>query len=174
MKFASMDDVSQLTIGLVGSKALELKKLNELRLNVPTFFVVTQEFFDAVIETNDAKVKWEYLSTKLAAEGSAAVLEQLASLVASLKIPEPLVDELYKRYYKLSCEPNIKSAFDLIRSQREVFVAVRCSDPNPLLDTYTNIRGRDELIRAIKLCWASYFTVKAFEFRQRFPTKEIY
>ncbi len=168
-----MSEVSEQNAEIFGSKAVELKKLVELGFNVPKFFVVTQEVFDAVLELNDAKTEMEFLNTKLKGGNVKEILERQSNLISNLKIPDQIADELYKRYLKLGYHPGaVKSAFDLVKQQREIFVALRCSDPNPFLDTYTNIKGKSELIKAIKLCWMSHFSLKAYEYRQKHPAQE--
>ncbi|MBW2988616.1 hypothetical protein KY318_03830, partial [Candidatus Woesearchaeota archaeon] len=105
LKFADMSEVSEQNAEIFGSKAVELKKLVELGFNVPKFFVVTQEVFDAVLELNDAKTEMEFLNTKLKGGNVKEILERQSNLISNLKIPDQIADELYKRYLKLGYHP---------------------------------------------------------------------
>ncbi len=146
-----------------GQKAALLKKVLDNGYNVAPFFVISQDFFDSLVELNGAKNQLDFLKTKLKGESSIEVLNQLSSLIKKFIVPEPIIKELNKHYLKLSNNPLVvRSVFDLVK--KETFVAVRASDPNPYIDTYTNILGKDELIRAIKLCLASFYKPKAFSY----------
>jgi len=166
VKFLDLDEITPEDANICCQKAMQLKRMFDSKLNVPKFFVITKEFFDAVVEFNELTTEFGFLHKRLSGEGNKEVTQKLTHLIAKLKFPEPLLDALYKRYLKLSHESkDVKSAFDLIKKDKEGLVAVRCSDPNPYLDTYTCIRGKDELVKAIRLCWRSHYTSRALDYR---------
>jgi pyruvate, water dikinase len=155
-KFAYPTEISPEDAVHVGKKAVQLSQLQGL--SVPEFFVLTAEFFMAVIDGQGKGPEFRELSLRLPDPEAG---QKLSTLIAAAAIPEALQDALYKRYLKLSYNPSeVRSAFDLIKKQKEGLVAVRASEPYPHLATYTNIRGKEELVKAVKLCWKSYYSVQ--------------
>ena len=143
MRILSSKQVSEEFKHIIGKKPILMKKLVEAGISVPQYFVISNELFENISNSPTFESKQ----------------------VLKIKFPDKIIDEIYKSYVKLGYDPErVRSAFDLLKSNREPTVAVRCVDSNVYLDTYTNIKGKEELIKAIRLVWASRFNNQAEQY----------
>lgn len=156
----SFKDLTRGDFQEAGGKAANLGELTRAGFNVPPGFCVTGKSFSHLIEQNQIQPKIDAIVSGFDFEDYGAMetkTTEIRSLITSAGIPEDLETGM------------IEAIRDLI-GREEVFVAVRSSvavkgstvSSFPgMMDTYHFLRGEEEIIRHIKMCWASLWTSRA-------------
>jgi phosphohistidine swiveling domain-containing protein len=147
----------------IGPKAMSLVRLNRIGLAVPDAFCIIGTAFREHIEQNNLTARIKSAVEKLAKTKLADKESVLSSLRRDVT-EAPLSDEVRRRvgnhYHKLGAE----------------WVAVRSSGTAEDLpghsfagqyDTYLGIANLEDCIEAVKKCWASLWTLRAYEYREK-------
>ncbi|MBU1623194.1 MAG: phosphoenolpyruvate synthase [Nanoarchaeota archaeon] len=168
-------DISEKDIGSVGGKGKNLGIMFNLGLPVPPGFAVTAQGYGYFIEKTGIKNKIQELLIGLKIEETEnlqAVARKIQELIIATEIPEEIIEEIKDNYELLGAG---KDAHDLLEVE-DVFVAVRSSaTAEDLPDasfagqqaTYLNIKGKDNVVAAVRACWASLFTARAIYYREK-------
>lgn len=167
-----LDEVKLTDIDTVGGKNASLgemiQNLGELDIKVPGGFVVTVAAYEAFIEYNELDQKIKDIVAKLDADDVENIRRtglDVRNLIKNGKFPEPIWKGILQSYEELS------NKYD----QEITDVAVRSSATAEDLpdasfagqqETYLNVRGPQDLIRAVRNCFASLFTDRAIVYRQ--------
>lgn len=143
----------------VGGKAAGLGPLVDRGLPVPPGFVVTTAAYDVCVARN----LHEQIAAELAACSGgetthAAAAERLGILIESLTLPTELAEQICRAYADLGSPPVA------VRSSATAEDLADASFAG-LQDTFLNVRGEDELIRAVRACWASLWSEPAMAYR---------
>ena len=162
---------SDISLETAGGKGVNLARLTHAGFNVPRGFIVSTDAYHAFVQVN----RW------LAVIGS-TVEGVPADDVAAL---EKLSAQIRAAFSVGAMPPEVETAVrDAIAAFREVPVAVRSSataEDLPDLsfagqqDTYLNVLGEDEVIKAVVNCWSSLWTARAIGYRLRnhIPQDEV-
>lgn len=148
----------------VGGKAKNLGALTAGGFRVPAAFVVSTDAYARAVAANGAAAAIAELGPRFAYD-EPELLEQQAASIRALITDGPLPDDVR----------------DAIREAYEAegfggFVAVRSSGTAEDLedasfagqhDTYLDVRGIDEVLRAVRSCWASLWSTRAVAYRHR-------
>ncbi len=167
----SFSEIRNKDVPKVGGKNASLgemySQLKNRGIRVPSGFALTSESYDYFIRENrlDREIK-ETLSDldvknikNLREKG-----KRVRELILKSKIPKKLEKEILESYKKLCREYN-----------KEISVAVRSSATAEDLpeasfagaqETYLNVRGEKELLKAIVKCYSSLFTDRAVSYRK--------
>jgi rifampicin phosphotransferase len=138
----------------VGGKGASLARLARDGFNVPPGFHLTTAAYRAVVDANG-------LQSQILDVVSANSADVITRLFEHAEIPRKLQQDLQSAYTHLGADTT---------------VAVRSSATSEDLpglsfagqqDTFLNVRGADALERAVRRCWASLWTARAIEYRQR-------
>jgi pyruvate,water dikinase len=155
-------DIGKDDVGVAGGKGANLGELTRGGLPVPPGFVVTAQ---AYLEAMDAAGVRAHLGEVTAAVDTAdatalaAASSELRELVHKAGLTDALRRDLLDAYHRLG---------------DDVFVAVRSSataeDSSTtsfagMNETFTNVRGDDELLQRVVDCWASLFRERALAYR---------
>jgi hypothetical protein len=158
-------DVSQ-----VGSKAFELNKLTLSTLPVPKGFVITSDAYDLFLTQIHKRIQEQLFDLKL---DNKLTIEQAATriqkLILSSSIPGEVLQEAMQAYEKMNVDVNFGKHlqnFDFLKSGEKAQIAVRSSassDKTENLDdhefiSFVNVKGVEQLRRAILACYASVFS----------------
>lgn len=161
-------------IDLVGGKNASLgemlQKLTPLGVKIPDGFIVTSACYFQFIKDNqlEAKIRDILNSTDM---------ENLQALSSSAEQIRGLIQQ---GTFTLEIEKEILEAYQKLvgtRDEQEIGFAVRSSATAEDLpdasfagqqDTYLNIRGKVNILTAIKNCFASLFTDRAISYRESF------
>jgi len=146
----------------VGPKAASLCTLRRLGRKVPPCFFVTTTAFREHVTASDLGPRIESLLSGLDARSVSTPLslEQIRRLVTRAPLGDGLREEIAAAYRQL----------------RAHTVAVRSSATAEDLpghsfagqyETILNVKSLEECLDAIKRCWASLWTQRAFEYRRR-------
>ncbi len=155
-----LDRVGRDDVGVVGGKGANLGELLQAGFPVPGGFVVTAAAYLDAMDAGGVRSALRELSTG-AATGSdlAASVAEMQGLVHRAGVPDALRGAIEAAYGGLGSD---------------VFVAVRSSATAEdsaatsfagMNETYTNVRGLDELLVRIVDCWASLFAARVCSYR---------
>jgi pyruvate, water dikinase len=169
---------------VAGGKGANLAEIFNLKIAVPPGFVVTAQAYDYFLEKAGIKKKIHDLAGGINYEDTAQlnkITEEIRKIVETSKMPKEMEEEIIESYEHLDAPDLNKmqrgSALDILRNSAEsIFVAVRSSATTEDLadasfagqqDTYLNIKGKEELIKHVKKCFASLFTSRATYYRNK-------
>ncbi|MFA5953155.1 MAG: phosphoenolpyruvate synthase [Candidatus Pacearchaeota archaeon] len=168
---------------IAGGKGANLAEIFNAKIPVPEGFVITAQAYDYFIKEagildriNELLKDIDYENTKELDR----ISEKIRELILNSKFPREMKEEIIESYETLSSDKlDIErgSAYDILHNAQEpIFVAVRSSATTEDLaeasfagqqETYVNIKGNEELIEAIKKCFASLFTSRAIYYRNK-------
>ena len=170
-------DISKGDIEIVGGKGTNLGIMAQLNLPIPPGFVVTAQTYKEFIEKTGIKDKILEIVNSIDTEDTAMLqkkAEEVQQLIVSVEMPEDIKDYIKENYSLIGAHR--KSKADDILEGTEEFVACRSSATAEDLPeasfagqqaTYLNIKGKDDVIEAVRKCWASLFTARAIYYRKR-------
>lgn len=148
---------------LVGGKGANLGRLAAGGFPVPAGFTVTTDAYRDLIGRDSLGAQISSLAATIDFGDAACVdtvTTKIRDLIAGSALPESAVSEIASAYAALGSE---------------VRVAVRSSGTAEDLegasfagqhDTYLHIRGAQDVVDAVKRCWASLWTARATAYRQ--------
>lgn len=165
-------DLSIRDVPIVGGKNASLgemySQLSKKGVQIPDGFAITSFAFWYFLEKNKIKEKIKGILEKFdlsTVKGVKEAGKRARNLILGADFPEDLKKEILKNYKTLSKK----------YKQREVDVAVRSSATAEDLpsasfagqhETFLNIKGEKELLKAVKKCFASLFTDRAIAYRE--------
>ena len=163
------EEVGKNDVGLVGGKNASLgEMITKTKIPVPDGFAITAYAYRYFIEKTGLKdfirdTLKKYNVKKIPQLKKAGKL--IRSTILRAKLPDELKNDIEENYRKLA----VRTA------ERNPYVAVRSSATAEDLpdasfagqqETYLNVRGTTELIKAVKKCIASLFTDRAISYRE--------
>ena len=171
-------EVTMANVDQVGGKGASLGEMVQNNFPVPNGFVISaQAYFNFVKETGiqDEIIKKIDAIDVENTEELENISKEIRQLIRQAEVPSELKIEIYKAYDSLNMRYNSGVA---------TLVAVRSSATAEDLpeasfagqqETYLNIMGKDQLIAAVRKCWASLFTARAVYYRkkQKFETSKV-
>jgi pyruvate,water dikinase len=165
-------EISKEDVPLVGGKNASLgemfSKLSKKGVQVPNGFAITAGAFRYYLSYNKIDEKLKEIFEKFDPKSIQSLKEtgeKSRSLILKGKFPPDLEKEILENYQKLS----------KIYNQKNVDVAVRSSATAEDLATasfagqhesYINVSGPQNLLKAVKKCFASLFTDRAIAYRE--------
>lgn len=159
-----LDDEAITDHDRVGGKAKNLGVLTTGGFQVPAAFVVATDAYVRAIAANGAAEAIAELAPRFAYDDP-ELLEEQAAKIRALITEGPLPDDVREA---------VREAYEA--DGADGFVAVRSSGTAEDLedasfagqhDTYLDVRGLDEVLRAIRNCWASLWSTRAVAYRHR-------
>jgi pyruvate,water dikinase len=147
---------------LAGGTGVNLGRLSGAGFPVPDGFVVTTQAYRDFLATAGLSTGITEQLTGLdyrdvdAVESAAA---RIRSLITSTELPEATAAEISEAYRALG-----DSAFVAVRSSGTAEDLAGASFAG-LHDTFLDVRGAGELVRAVRDCWASLWTARALAYR---------
>jgi pyruvate,water dikinase len=154
-------EVGKQDIPLVGGKGANLGEITQAQIPVPPGFIVTARTYSRFLEQSGLRPTIEKLLSHLDYNDSARlqrVSEEIKSLIRSAPVPQQIATDIKEAYRQLGGGP----------------VAVRSSaTAEDLADasfagqqaTFLNVVGEDEVVDAVRACWASLFEARAIFYR---------
>jgi pyruvate,water dikinase len=158
----------------VGGKGASLGELARAGIRVPRGSVVTTSAFERFLATLDPQGSIRRGVSKLSAQDSAAIVqlsEQVRAQIECTSLPEDLqsaiaasYEELYRAPENAPCPVAIRSSATSEDSAEASFAGLQ--------DTYLWVRGSDSVIRQVRKCWASLYSVESLTYRRRLNIPE--
>ncbi len=149
-------------ISAVGAKALSLARMDRIGLPVPPGFCITAQAYREHLKLNNLVGRIESTVERLSKSSQIdkkSALSDLRQAIIDAPITDSLRDEIELQYKDLHTK----------------FVAVRSSATAEDLpghsfagqyDTFLGVADPKECIEAVKKCWVSLWTQRAFDYRQ--------
>ncbi len=172
-------DLDENSLPVAGGKGTNLGIMYKLHLPVPNGFAVTASTYKEFIERTNIKAKILQLLQGLDIEDTERlqqIAEQIQKVISSTPLPEEMAEEIRDNYELLGMEKRAEKGAQALVQGKEVFVAVRSSATAEDLPsasfagqqaTFLNIKGKDNVVKAVRDCWASLFTARAIYYREK-------
>lgn len=172
-------DLNKDSIAVAGGKGSNIGEMVNLHLPVPNGFAVTAQTYKEFIEYTNIKDKILQLLQGLDIEDTErlqTIAEQIQKLISSTPIPEDITEEIRDNYEVLGAEKRMEKAAQALVQGKDVFVAVRSSATAEDLPsasfagqqaTFLNVKGKENVVKAVRDCWASLFTARAIYYREK-------
>lgn len=157
------DDAEAIQKTVTGGKGANLAILAQGGFNVPPGFVLPTHAYGDFLEQSGVAVKIRAELENLDYDDMAAVegvTQKIRALILGVEMPKSIAGKIAPAYDRLNAQ----------------YVAVRSSGAAEdledasfagLHDTYLDISGVDEVVDAIKRCWASLWTSRATTYRKK-------
>lgn len=142
-------------------------------LPIPPGFFITADTYKEYITKTGIVFDIKKFLTNLDVENTEQ-LQERANAIQKLIVMTPVTD---------SIKEDIIEAYDALNTEEiengkkmDVFVAVRSSATAEDLPeasfagqqaTYLNVKGKEQLMKAVRMCWASLFTARAIYYREK-------
>ena len=168
-------------INKVGGKNASLGEmynhLNPLGIIVPNGFALTAEAYRIFRKVNNLGKPLDDLLLLLDTEhysNLSSIGEKARSLILSASIPDEITTEILACYLLLSKECNTNNLDVAVRSSATAEDLPTASFAGRM-ESYLNINGKNQLLDAIKRCYASLYTDRAIKYRydMGFAKKDI-
>jgi len=166
-------ELSKDSISVAGGKGANLGEMINIGLPIPDGFCVSAQAFHHFISSNSLEQVIEEHTSSLDVNDSQALQaasDSIKQAVMAGRIPGDIRSDIVRSYNKL-CGVELIPAID-----QEKLVAVRSSATAEDLPeasfagqqaTFLNVRGAEELVKAVKACWASLFEARAIYYRNQ-------
>jgi pyruvate,water dikinase len=157
-------DSSEATLERVGGKGASLARLMSAGLPVPPGFHIATAAYRRFVDENHLGERIRSIAAQGQANDPATLeraSEQIESLIAEGTIPADIAETIRLRYGELGADIPVA-----VRSSATAEDLPGMSFAGQL-ESYLNIRGGDQVIHAVKQCWASLWTGRAIGYRER-------
>jgi pyruvate,water dikinase len=180
-----LSEVNKKDGNIAGGKGANLGEMYNSGMPVPPAFVVTaQAFANLLKETNIGNKIYSILKT-IDYENTQQLEDktrQIREIIVGARMPDNIENDIIEAYDNLNIDKETldnasKDVVGVLSAAKEpVVVAVRSSATTEDLitasfagqqDTFLNIKGNQNLLEAVKKCWASLFTARATYYRKR-------
>ena len=163
--------ISKKDVPLVGGKNASLgemfSKLTKKGINIPDGFATTSFAFWHFLKKNESLPKIKDLFKSLDSKNLKALQEiggEARKMILSAEIPDDLKKEIIRAYRKLE-EKYGKATTVAVRSSATAEDLPSASFAG-MHETYLNVKGEEELLKAVKKCLASLFNARAIAYRE--------
>ncbi|KAH9249826.1 hypothetical protein BASA81_012421 [Batrachochytrium salamandrivorans] len=147
---------------LVGGKGANLGELTQAGFPVPGGYCITKVAFDLYMHGQGASGRSKFDRIESSAELTAS---QARQLVSEGELLESTCRQICDAYNKL-CEQEGEA--NLMVAVRSSATAEDSSDASfaGQLETFLGVRGQDEVVQAVKACWASLYSDRVDSYRK--------
>ena len=146
----SLDSRSAQQEAQAGGKGAGLARLHRLGFKVPRGFVVTSAAFEAFL----AELGIQVLTRRM--DWAEKDLERIRELLLACRLPDPVARPIAHAYRKLGGQVAVRSSM-LGEDTGIISFAGQ-------LDTILNVSGVEDLLIAVRRCWASMFNWRLFSY----------
>lgn len=163
------NEVDKNDIPLVGGKGANLGEMTQMGLDVPPGFCVTSSAYNYFIEYTNLNETVKILLERLDVDNPDSltmVSERLQAKLNESKIPEDLEAEIRDAYRDFSKSIELEDPQVAVRSSATAEDLPDASFAGQQ-DTYLHISGEEELLKHIRMCWASLWTARAIYYREK-------
>ncbi len=146
----------------IGGKAANLGEILKIRLPVPNGFVIKSLAYQTFIKENMLEVKIKNLMESINYEDPSSLSKtskKIKKIIQASSVPQNIINAVLSSYKKLK-----KDSLVAVRSSATAEDSKTASFAGQQ-ETFLNIKGGENLIKAIKDGWASLFTPRAIFYR---------
>lgn len=165
-------ELSKESISIAGGKGANLAEMTNSGFPVPPGFMVSAGAYHEFINHNNLQALIKLKTDNLDVEDSEALQQASDGIKKGIllgEIPQEIRSDIVKAYNKLCGTDSLIPSL-----QDEVLVAIRSSATLEDLGsnsfagqqaTFLNIQGSEEVVKAVRECWASLFEARAIYYR---------
>jgi pyruvate,water dikinase len=164
-----LSEVGRAEVASAGGKAASLGELIRAGIPVPRGFVVTAAAFArAMAVVGRAGALLRSVENLAAGDGESLgrVAAELRALITAAPVPVPVAAAVAAAYGQLGASGAVA-----VRSSATMEDSAEASFAG-LQDTYLGLRGRDEVLAAVRTCWASLYNDESVAYRRRMSLPE--
>ena len=154
-------EVDKDDVGLVGGKGANLGELTKAGIPVPPGFIVTAHAYFGFLEASRLEPKISELLSTTDVDDSAQlqrVSEEIKHLITGEDVPGDVAAEIRRAYRELGSGPVAVRSSATAEDMAEASFAGQQS-------TFLNVVGEDNVVAAVRACWASLFEARAIFYR---------
>jgi rifampicin phosphotransferase len=160
-KYTCPLDEEGLGVSEIGGKGQSLAGLASAGLPVPQGFHITTAAYDAFVAGHGLTSRITALvGHPAASDTSDHAADSIAALFADHKIPRPIAAEVLDAYHRLGSPPVAVRSSATAEDLPDASFAGQQS-------SFLNVAGDDQLLAAVRRCWASLWTARAISYRAR-------
>lgn len=173
-----LDEVRKEDTSLVGGKCANLGELSSRGVRVPPGFAITAEAFRRFLsETSIGDVVHKTLNSSTGRRDPKQYEEasqEVQKIVGAVEMPSDIEREIRRAYTELCSKTGSRNCNVAVRSS-----ATSEDGPDASFagqqDTFLNVRGEDQLVHYVQLCWSSLYTPRAIFYREEhgFPHEKV-
>ena len=162
---ASWGEAFPLGVNVVGGKAWNLSRLDRYGFKIPCGWVLTTAAFQEFIDYNQLSEFLKSTSLQINSEnlGEADnILNRLREQIIEATIPPIVVEAIQERLAAAGLDNKavaVRSSASAEDSRQASFAGIH--------DTFLNVRGLENILEAIKGCYASLWTPRAVAYRRK-------
>jgi pyruvate,water dikinase len=177
-------ELSNKDIAIAGGKGASLAEMYNSKFPIPPGFIITAQAYSYFIENSSLLEKiMEKLKIDMEdTETLERVSREIREMISNSEMPLEMESEIIDAYELLDVNKAAlvgatQTALAILnRSKEPPFVAVRSSATTEDLaeasfagqqESFINVKGKSELIRKVKECFASLFTARAVYYREK-------
>lgn len=163
------EEIGKNDIPKVGGKGANLGELTSFGLPVPPGFCVTAGAYDKFIDYAELDNVVKFLMESLDVENTDALAEVSKAIQDKInegEIYPTLEKEIRQAYREFADKINVKDPEVAVRSSATAEDLPDASFAGQQ-DTYLHIRGEEELVKHVRMCWASLWTSRAIYYREK-------
>ena len=164
-----VDDLSEASLPVAGSKIARLGELRQAGLCVPDGFVVTTHAFLRFMRESGAAPAVAQVMSGLSSEdsdGVAKAAQQARDTIEQARMPDDIRDALVDAYEDLSYRSRDLNIPVAVRSSATGEDGADASFAGQF-DTYLGVTGPARVAASVQRCWGSLFTERAVGYRLR-------
>ncbi|MEK9170091.1 MAG: phosphoenolpyruvate synthase [Patescibacteria group bacterium] len=142
--------------------------LIRIGINVPDGFAVTADAYRYFAKKTGAQKRIGDIVKNLDISNIRELQKagkEIRNIILNSEIPEDLVEEIARSYSELEKEYGVKNLDVAVRTSATAEDLAGASFAGAG-ETYLNVRGREQLLEAVKKCMSSLFTDRAISYRQ--------
>ena len=159
-------------VGLVGGKNSSLGEMYQhlvlQGVNVPNGFATTADAYFNFLEKTGLTRQIDQILKNIDVHDLKALQQKgkkVRELILKAQLPEELKDDIVSAYQELSASYNVKDLDVAVRSSATAEDLPGASFAGQQ-ETFLNIKGTQQVLDAVKKCYASLFTNRAIVYRQ--------
>lgn len=159
----------QATLSVAGGKGANLSELIRAGFNVPPGFIITTGAYKLFVDENGFHETILSLTRNIGVDDAMdfeKISEDISRFFKNGNIPGAILQEANSAYRQLAASFSTKSLPVAVRSSAtaEDLPGLAFAGQQ---DTFLNVTGEDQLLEAVKNCWASIWTARAISYRVR-------
>ncbi|MGD1835197.1 MAG: phosphoenolpyruvate synthase [Nitrososphaeraceae archaeon] len=171
----NLDKIGKDDIKIVGGKGANLGEMIKFNIPVPSGFAVTTLSFDLLLKENNLENQIDEIIKNTDVDNTQELLHAsntIKKIILSSKIPSQIESKIIESYNSLKYDDQDINKID----KRDLLCAIRSSATAEDLPTasfagqqssFLNVSGEENVILAIKKCWASLFEPRAIFYRSK-------
>jgi pyruvate, water dikinase len=155
------NEVGKKDVASVGGKGANLGELTNAKIPVPPGFIVTSDAYYGFLEKTQIMTDIRKLLNSINPQDSKQlqhIAEVIQKIIIKSEVPPDLVHKIYEAYKKMG------SGLVAVRSSATAEDLPDASFAGQQ-STFLNVQGEENVVQAVKECWASLFNARAIFYR---------